>query len=301
MTRKVKVQTTAPRASVPKPQKKQESPRKQRSLRERRERSRNLISVLFFIVAGSIIGGFLYGVWRPEVRITGVEANEVPDALHAQAIVTAELQGTYSGILPKNSIFFYPEEKIISELLNAFPSLERVVISRNSFTTLNVEGVRRQTAVYWCGETTAPLTVETTSCFEADAHGFIFSPVAGSTSEAYDPSIVRVYTSVEREDIDAFPLRSTITKAEHLVHLQTFVVGLKELGIPVLASFLRGDEADIYVTPKTRLRYVLGKEVEALTSAKAAFADLPLLNGSIEYVDVRFPGKLYVKRYEDVE
>ncbi|HRH24694.1 MAG TPA: hypothetical protein PK109_03875, partial [Candidatus Paceibacterota bacterium] len=61
---------------------------------------------------------------------------------------------------------------------------------------------------------------------------------------------------------------------------------------------IRGDEADLFVPPGTRVTYVVGQEVEAAKSAEAAFKGLNLVDGSLLYVDLRFDGKVYVKRRE---
>jgi hypothetical protein len=44
--------------------------------------------------------------------------------------------------------------------------------------------------------------------------------------------------------------------------------------------------------------YVLGSEQEAFTALVSAKDSLSLSDGSVDYVDLRFSGKVYVKRKE---
>lgn len=283
-----------------KPSPRPKASKKAPSLRERRERARNRVSVLVFIVIGCIVGVVVYGFWRPEVRVSEVHATNVPDEERASALITKTISGKYFGILPRDSIFFYPEEDVHAAVLAEFPSLESVKISRDSFTALSLEGTRRTAAFYWCGESSAAFTVDTASCYEADAAGLVFAKATIASSTPGE-ALLKIYAPLENADALSYPVRGMVTGATYLPNLLEFVNAVKELGVPVLSTFIDGDEAELYVTPETRLMYVLGHEEEARQSAKAAFEDLNLMNGSIEYVDLRFPGRLYVKRYGESE
>ena len=48
----------------------------------------------------------------------------------------------------------------------------------------------------------------------------------------------------------------------------------------------------------TRVTYVLGDEQNAFTALTSARDDLNLADGSLEYVDLRFDGKVYLKKKE---
>ena len=66
----------------------------------------------------------------------------------------------------------------------------------------------------------------------------------------------------------------------------------------VLHFVIRGDEVDILLDSGTRLTYVLGHEEDAYSALKSAHGNFNLLNGSIDYVDLRFSGKVYLKKRE---
>ena len=67
------------------------------------------------------------------------------------------------------------------------------------------------------------------------------------------------------------------------------------LGARVAALELSGDEANLYTTGGTRITYVAGQESAAASLAAASFRTLDLNSGSIDYIDLRFSGKVYYK------
>lgn len=287
------VQKTKPKKSEPKPK----SPRPKKSLRERRERVRNRVSGLIFIVVVLLVGAVVYGFWRTEVRVSEIRVHDVPNEELATTRAKEILAGKYFGILPRDSIFFYPEKELQTAILDALPSLTRVSVARESFTALALTGERREAAFHWCGMSGAEFSLTEASCYEADTAGFIFARV-GDVPEMASSTMLRIYAPLEEGGDGASPIRRTVVGTGYLPNLLEFVQAVKGFGLPVLSTFIQGDEAELFVTPKTRIMYVLGKEAEAIRNAEAGFKDLNLRNDSIEYVDLRFDGKLYVKRYE---
>lgn len=286
------VQKAKPKKSEPKPK----DPRPKKSLRERRERARNQMSGVIAILIALVLGAVVYGFWRPEVRVSEVHASGVPDEALAKARIQEVLSGTYVGVFPRDSIFFYPEQEVRDAVLTAFPSLITVRVARDSFTALSIGGERRTTSFYWCGESAEQFSMTEESCYEANEAGFVFARVEHGYATGTTP-MLRIYAPLET-GAGADPIRRVVVGAVHLPDLLEFTEAIKAFGVPVLSTFIQGDEAELFVTPTTRLKYVLGKEEEAIKNAEAGFKDLDLLNGSIEYVDLRFEGKLYVKRYE---
>lgn len=274
--------------------KKTTSPRPKTSLRERRARARGRISTLFFILTLIVGGAVVYGFWRPEVRVSEVHAKGVPDEARAVLMAKEVLSGKYIGLLPRDSIFFYPEKELQQTLLDTFPSLSMIRVARDSFTTLSFKGTRRNTAFLWCGESTAHFSLTEEHCYEVDEAGYVFAPVMDTATSSVR-NLLHMYGSLGSS---TEPVRSTVSGVAYIRNLNELLTGIKELGIPVSAVAIVEDEAELLVNEKTRIKYVLGKEDEALQNAKAGFKGLNLLDGSIEYVDLRFDGKLYVKRYE---
>jgi hypothetical protein len=93
-------------------------------------------------------------------------------------------------------------------------------------------------------------------------------------------------------------MRATIAHAEKLSAAFDFARQLASLGSPVSSIVFRDDEVDEYLASGTRITYVLGYEQNAFTALKSARANLNLSDGSLLYVDLRFDGKVYLKRKE---
>lgn len=296
----------AVRKSAPKRAPSSPAPRPRKSLKERRQAARNAAGVFFIVLIVMIAGAIIYGFWRPEVRVTSVHTSGFPDGAQAEQVARATMEGAYAGIFPRDSIFLYPEKEIRSALMDAFPSLSSVSISRNSFSALSFSGTRREVAFYWCGESAASFSVSLSSCHEADAEGIVFAPAPAalepqgtSTEVSALPERLRIYAPVDTASSTSYPLRARVMGFEHLPNLLRFISAVRTLGIPVLSTSIIGDEAELFVTPETRIKYVLGREAEAALAAEATFPTLNLLDGSIEYVDLRFLGKAYVKKSEE--
>lgn len=286
------------RATKPPPTAKKERTRRKhtpkKSLKARRSEQRTALRVvvaLFFLL---ILGGIVYAFWRPEIRIISVETIATPEA--ASEVVRQTLVGTYFGLIPRDSVFFYPEKEVRAALLDAYPSLAAVSVSRASFTALTIEGTRRVAAFYWCGGNASEFSVSGAGCYEADTEGLVFAHAEAMLEGSTTP-MLRIYAPLEESDSTTYPLRGRVVGASYLPNLLQFVRAVKSLGIPVLSTAIQNDEAELFVSPTTRIKYVLGDEEEAARSAEAALPTLNLLDGSIEYADLRFEGKVYVKRY----
>ena len=92
------------------------------------------------------------------------------------------------------------------------------------------------------------------------------------------------------------PLRATIADANALPAAFDLARQIGTFGSRVSDIVIRGDEADDLLASGTRVTYVLGTEQDAFTALTSAKSNLNLADGSLEYVDLRFPGKVYLKK-----
>lgn len=277
------------------------------ALRERRLRRRRIFRNTFLALLLLLIAGAFYLAWRPGFRIETVTASG-PGSDVSKQIVLTDIGGTYLHILPRNSIFFYPQGKIRAAILDSIPETAAVSLQRDSFSSIHVTAIPREESFLWCG--TSIDTPDPNGCYDADAEGFIFKPDAGSadsgmassTASTTMPSSargeVRIFAPLDRDISNGeSPIRAHVVSASYLPNALKFVDAVRTLGAPVSALALRGDEADLWLGAKTRITYVLGQEREAADVAASALPTLNLADGSIQYVDLRFPGKAYVKKY----
>lgn len=288
-----------------KPEKKHTHPRlatraPKRKLKDRRREAFMRMVTLTGVAGVVALGAVLYVLWMPALRIERVEASGYGNADALIALAKEELEGKYAGVVPKNSFFFYPERAIRTSILEAYPAIVSVSVSRTSFTSLSLKANERVTAFWWCG-TPEHLSSHTGDCYEADVEGLIFSRAvpleAENTASTTGDNVLRVYGSLESaSSTEGYPLRARVVGASTLPEVLRFVATIQGFGIPIASVALRGDEADLFVAPSTRITYVIGKEKEAAKVAEIGFPKLNLMDGSLEYVDLRFEGKMYLKR-----
>ncbi|HYD93403.1 MAG TPA: hypothetical protein VEB18_03060 [Candidatus Paceibacterota bacterium] len=266
------------------------APRRKKSLRERREEERTLRNIGLGVAGLLVVCGLLYLLWRPEIRITQVHAVGVEDVTTVESLAKEELQGAYYHVIPRDSFFFYPKQAIEAQILAEYPTIADVRLARQGFSALTIEAVARERAFLWCG---TPEERSSLTCFETDKEGLVYAPSYATSTE-----LLRVYAALDvASSTDPYPIRHKIIGAESIRNVLRFAENVRALSVPVRAISLRGDEADLHVGEGTRVTYVIGHEREAADNARAAFSKLNLLDGSIEYVDLRFPGKVYIKRY----
>lgn len=264
----------------------------------RRRLRRRRVFAGFIMLAILIVGGILYVLRQDAVRITSVQIYGADQSLSEIALTS--MQGSYFGIIPKDSTFFYPGSRIRSDIIALHPDIAAVSIFRSGLSGLSIRINNRVPIARWCGLSPTPAEVATSSasahgsveyCYVFDASGFIFAPYATSTETI---NAARLYASLSGDTLE--PLRATVVHANDLPPVFDFARLLGTFGSPVTSIVLRGDEVDAHLKSGTRITYVLGNEQNAFTALKSAQQNMNLADGSVEYVDLRFSGKVYVKK-----
>ncbi|MEK7099624.1 MAG: hypothetical protein AAB883_00590 [Patescibacteria group bacterium] len=283
------------------------------ALKERRKKARKNTLLIILGLALFLLVALLCALWQPAFRVQTVAADG-PDPEGMAAAAKEALVGTRFLLLPRNSIFFIPEHDIRAHVLAAYPAVQAVTIQATGLDALRISTVVRASSFTWCGE-----SVETAgaTCYQADAEGLIFAEAEGvgsgvvalsATSTATDSeapsakkvqivptdSTLLVYGPLE--GVEDTPVRAHVTYASALPGALKFVKGMRALGADIRSVTLRGDEIDLHTKAGTRITYVIGKEGQAAMLAGTAFPSFKINDGSIEYVDLRFDNKIYIKR-----
>jgi hypothetical protein len=244
---------------------------------------------------------FCAGVWglrQPAVRISHIEISNGDQSL--ATIATETMQGNYLGIIPRDSIFFFPASSIRADILAAHPEFAAISISRNGMTGLSITAETRVPIARWCGAQRSDLNATSSrsdlgaqeDCYLFDANGFIF---ATSSEDSPVNSFLIFGTLANLNN----PIGSTLSSANELPAAFNFARQLSSFGSSVSSIVFRSDEVDDYLASGTRITYVLGDEQNAFTALSSAQNDYNLTDGSIEYIDLRFDGKMYVKKKND--
>ncbi|HEX8947262.1 MAG TPA: hypothetical protein VF829_03560 [Candidatus Paceibacterota bacterium] len=252
------------------------------------------------------MGSALYFLRLDSVRISHVQIYGDSQALSQVALDA--MRGSYFGIIPKDSTFFYSGSDIRDAITAANPDIAAVSLFRSGLSGLSIRINDRAPIARWCG--LAPTDVTATSsvsgahgadeyCYVFDASGYIFAPYASSTMTINPAKLYAPLAGDRGATLD--PLRATLVHADELPATFDLARQLGTLGSPVASIVLRDDEVDMYLKSGTRITYVLGNEQHAYAALMSARPDMNLADGSIEYVDLRFDGKVYLKKRESIK
>lgn len=265
------------------------------SLKVRRARARKVFYAVLSALGILLMGALFYIGWMPALRISQVVA-EGPGGDEVVQITTAALGGTHFFVLPRNSLFLIPESDIRKRILEARPDIVAVSLHPNGLQGLRVVATPRAPAFLWCGPS---YEIQTESCFATDSEGLVFAPYTGAVPVASSTLLLRVYVPLTPETAD--PIRAHVANTTAIPNALRLAKALRTLNANIASLALRGDEADFYTIGGTRITYVIGREEATAALAASVFPTLSLNNGSVEYVDLRFEGKVYLRRQGEAQ
>jgi hypothetical protein len=254
-----------------------------------------LLSVFVLVV----IGAAFWLLWQPFLRISryDVYGGDPSLATYAENAMT----GTYFLIIPRDSVFFYPAGSIRAAILADHPDIAAVSLFSEGLTGLSIKAILRVPIGRWCGLAYAPGAA---TCYLFDDNGYLYASATEafasgtSTMLAEEPdgalNPFAVFDALTATTTD--PIGATLAAATQFPAAFSFARQVGALGSPVVAVALMGEQADLYLTSGTYLEYVPGQEQSAYSALVSAKADYDLSDGSIEYLDLRFPGKIYLKK-----
>ncbi len=247
-------------------------------MRRRTRRRMGLIS--FFILLLLLFTAAIYGLRQSAVRISHIEVISADASLSGYA--TSTMQGNYFGIIPRDSIFFFPEERIRADILASHNDIAAVSISRNGFTGISIKVDYRVPIAHWCISPDG-------DCYLFDTDGFIYA-----TSSSAQP--INSFVLYESLMASTSPIGSTLPFAKDFPAIFDFARQLSTLGSPVVSVSIHDGEVDNTLASGTRVTYVLGRERNAFTALVSARDNFNFADGSVDYIDLRFDGKVYLKK-----
>ena len=199
--------------------------------------------------------------------------------------------------LETKSIFLADLNEIKEDILNKFPQIDEIEISRGFPDTLNIIVVERLGSAIWCRED---------HCFLLDNKGVIFDPVrniisygSGETSPETDfPKII------DKQDIDPFNLGEKVIEESILASIfnikkqlnKNFEINIKEFTIPNLGRL------NVKITKDWEIYFNLKEDIDwQLTKLNLVLKEEipPEKRGDLEYIDLRFTRVFYKYQGED--
>ena len=270
-------------------------------LAARRSRHHRRMFISFGILFVIFSAALVYGLWQKSVRVSTVVMYGADQSL--ASIATSAMQGTFFGV-PRDSIFFVPEESIRSGIMGAHPDIAAVSIFRNGLNGLSIKVDYRVPIARWCGVAPAASAASSTepisggsSCYFFDANGFTYATSSQATPvntfAVYEPIGTGVASSSSETNVRVGMI---LPNAVEFPTVFDFARQLATFGSSVATIVIHDDRTiDFYCKNGTRITYMLGDEQNAYTALSSASTHIDVAKGSVEYVDLRFPGKIYVK------
>lgn len=265
-------------------------------LAERRRRLQRRGLIAFGIVLVILLGALIWVLWQSPVRIVHVQIFGADQSL--AEIADTAMRGSYLGVIPRDSTLFFPADRIRADLLATHPEIAAVSLFRNGLTGLTIKIDNRIPVARWCGDGTRfdlgnldlRSNLVPSNCYLFDVKGYIFA-TAATTTQTINPFVV--YESLENTN---GPIGITLPNAQEFPSAFDFARQIGTFGGKVSSIVFTNGEVNQYLASGTRITYVMGNEQNAFTALVSAKSNLNLTDGSIEYVDLRFDGKVYVKK-----
>lgn len=267
--------------------------------RNSQERRAQRTKFLFvgILLALVVVAGLIAFLRKKEFQVTEVKVlgAQSIDASDVASVVKASLAGNRWVVIPCSNALLVSKMSLRSELLTKVPTLADASIQFQGKNTLVVTIVEKDPRYVWCdGET----------CFFVDNQGVLYAD-APFFSDG-------VYVIFSRGGVDmTHPAGTSYLPPEGMRALEQILEHLKQYPVQVLGVDVRPDgdmairmnslkgvavnpQAFILVT-KTDTVQTIHDALNLIMGDKGFVDTLKLKGDKLEYIDLRFPGKIYYK------
>ena len=265
-------------------------------LRHQRRKQGIVRATLFLLLFISIAVAAVYFSYHP---IFSIQSINVEGDTMAAAAVTALLEEPLEEklfyLFPKRNIFLYPVDRMEALVLDTFPMLSSVHIDREGKVLAVTTEERIPFGVFCPEDAEAEPGAE---CFVLDKDGYIFATEASITISTGTGSLPRF----EKKTTTLSPLKTTFLPVSIFEKLKEILATLFAAGFaPVLVVV--EEAGDYRITFKDGGTVLLSPDRDPTLAVEAL--DLLLKSdeftkkgyslNTVEYVDLRFGGKIYYK------
>ncbi|KKS30703.1 MAG: hypothetical protein UV60_C0005G0005 [Parcubacteria group bacterium GW2011_GWA2_43_11] len=277
---------------------------KQARKRERVRLAIKATSILFGI--SFFLGLIAYGSHTEHLRYKDIHVQTESSPLREElaSVITTELQGSYYGIWPKDSVFLVPQDYVEEVLETKFPRIDHAQIKRTGLYTLSVSVEERIPVALWCGDVVPPIAhaqrVDTGeqdssdvwgTCYLVDKKGYIYARAPLFSGNVFP----RYYGSLSHGE----PIAQQYIPEEEFIVWQQFYTSLEDTNGSVPQALLFVDERDIELYLSSGLRVLIPRKEspETITRRLTALFESEHIQDvtKVEYIDLRFGTKAFVK------
>lgn len=275
-----------------------------RTSREKEKRLHYLRIFLGVVLIIVILVGFFLILNLDFLRVNKiiVKGQTSADKLEIEQLIEKHLSGNYLVFIPRDSIFFISKQSILVTLARQYPGLKETSISWPNLNTLEILVADEALKVLWCID-----KEKVSDCYYLTSGGLAYQlapnfsnylfteihtkqPLPQRSAQVISPlSLSRVIKVVSfvRENLALWPNSGT-----KFLYVKSYA---REDFVIYLADGRDGDrQLKIFFSTKQDA----GAIITALNSVlknKNFLTDWRQYSGHLEYIDLRFPGKIFYR------
>ena len=266
---------------------------KYRSKEVVQKRKRNFIRYLIFTVVLflilSISAIFLLRIDRIQIKDVEISGEQMVSEKDLSVFINNTIQGSYWWVIPKTNYFLYNPQKTEQDILNQFPTIKSVSITRSDFQKLSVVVEERKPHSLWCEENE---TSDPQDCYFVDDTGFIFSK-----SPYFSGNVYFIYHGL----IDkGEPIGAYVLPQKDFQDFENFLTLVKNLKLDaVSADMEESKDFDVVLSSGTKILFNSRISYDDIYSNLSSvlksdqFASTTI--DSLDYLDLRFGNKVFLK------
>ncbi len=250
------------------------------------------VSVLFLILIVAGIIGFLR---KKQYQITSIEiaGTQALDEELVKKQTESFLKGNYFVVIPRTNALLISKSALREYLLDAIPSLNDARIDFASSNEMTVTVHEKKPKYVWCQEST---------CYFVDEQGVIYA----ESPTFSDGVFLKFKGGISFEDS---PLKKMFVSRDKFMTTLGMVELLKKFPMEVaevsfgtdtalrvtsIKGLVVGSNSNILISDKAN-ESSIAQSIELIVNDKTFSTALATKGSSLEYVDLRFPGKIYYK------
>lgn len=255
----------------------------------------SVLFALFFVAGGGVSHNKKWHIDR--IDISGIDTTTI-DTM--RSLVRQKLEGSYFFVYSHANSYLFPKGDIEEMLLETFPRMEEVFVSRSDDHTISIVVGERERYALWCGEKFRPELSASPVCWFIDGNGFVFDHAPIFSRGVY----IETYGELIEINKDE-PLRGSLPY-RRFVTANNFAKLLHEkIGKPFLMEIKPGGELEVYIQTSGKYPFLADVTVrfkdesnpEILISnlSKAIpvqFPDGATPQKKLHYIDMRFGNKV---------
>lgn len=279
-------------------------PKEIRLARRRKFRKKILFSffVFVFVVSGLAIFSNSKTMMIENIEISGTE---VLNSEEIKDFIKEEINGKVLFLFSKNNYVFLPVGVVERSVMQEFPRIGDIHGVKTNKNTISFSITEREEKYLWCGS--APVfgdLLANTECYFLDKTGFVFAKAPLFSGSIY----FRFFNNLESPE----PVGNYVFDSGEFEKLVYFTLLVDQIGIsPIALAFEDGENSQNYViyfkkeytgrTVPPKIIFKKDFEPEKIANNLNSLFSLPEFlekfesDTGIEYIDLRFDGKVFYK------